>query len=134
MDEIEQICSGDINCAKERLAFEVTKIIHGEEKAVGAREGAKAAFSGEGDKTQLPTAEISRAELESGIGVLSLFVKAGLCSSNGEARRLVQGGGASLNGEKISDANAKISKENLDGDGEIVLKAGKKKFVRVVFN
>lgn len=131
--EIEEICSGDINAAKERLAFEVTLLIHGKEKADAALSGARAAFTGEGDKTQMPTVEIEKTELESGFGILALFVRAGLCSSNGEARKLIQGNGASLNGEKISDPTLKVTESNLDADGELVLKAGKKKFARIVF-
>ncbi len=132
LDEISEICKGDINAAKERLAFEVTKIIHGEEKANSALAGAKAAFSGEGDKTQMPSIEIAKADVENGIGILNLFVQAGLCSSNGEARKLIIGNGASLNGEKITDPTLKVTTANLDSDGEIVLKSGKKKFCRIV--
>lgn len=132
LDEISEICKGDINQAKERLAYEVTSIIHGKEKADGALAGAKAAFSGEGDKTQMPTIEIAKSEIENGMGVLNLFVQAGLCSSNGEARKLIQGNGASLNNEKLSDPTMKVTTANLDSDGELVLKSGKKKFVRVV--
>ncbi len=132
LDEISEICKGDINAAKERLAFEVTKIIHGEEKANSALAGAKAAFSGEGDKTQMPSIEIAKADVENGIGILNFFVQAGLCSSNGEARKLIIGNGASLNGEKITDPTLKVTTANLDSDGEIVLKSGKKKFCRIV--
>lgn len=132
LDEISEICKGDINAAKERLAFEVTKIIHGEEKANSALAGAKAAFSGEGDKTQMPSIEIAKADVENGVGILNLFVQAGLCSSNGEARKLIIGNGASLNGEKITDPTLKVTTANLDSDGEIVLKSGKKKFCRIV--
>ncbi len=132
LDEISEICKGDINAAKERLAFEVTKIIHGEEKANSALAGAKAAFSGEGDKTQMPSIEIAKADVENGIGILNLFVQAGLCSSNGEARKLIIGNGASLNGEKVTDPTLKVTSANLDADGEIVLKSGKKKFCRIV--
>ena len=96
--------------------------------------GAKAAFSGEGDKTQMPTVEVAKAELDAGLGVLALFVKAGLCASNGDARRLIQGNGASLNGKQLSDPTVKIGAGDLDSDGELVLRAGKKKFCRVVFN
>ena len=131
--EIKEICAGDINAAKERLAYEVTKEIHGKEKADSALAGAKAAFSGEGDKTQMPTVEVSKAELDAGLGVLALFVKAGLCASNGDARRLIQGNGASLNGKALSDPTVKIGAGDLDSDGELVLRAGKKKFCRVVF-
>ena len=95
--------------------------------------GAKAAFSGEGDKTQMPTVEVAKAELDAGLGVLALFVKAGLCASNGDARRLIQGNGASLNGKALSDPTVKIGAGDLDSDGELVLRAGKKKFCRVVF-
>lgn len=132
LDEIAEICKGDINQAKEKLAYEVTSLIHGKEKADAALAGAKAAFSGEGDKTQMPTVEIAKSEIESGMGVLNLFVQSGLCSSNGEARKLIQGNGASLNNEKLSDPTMKITTANLDSDGELVLKSGKKKFCRIV--
>jgi len=132
LDEIAEICKGDINQAKEKLAYEVTSIIHGKEKADSALAGAKAAFSGEGDKTQMPTVEIAKSEIENGMGVLNLFVSSGLCSSNGEARKLIQGNGASLNGEKLSDPTMKVTTANLDKDGELVLKSGKKKFCRIV--
>ena len=132
LDEISEICKGDINKAKERLAYEVTALIHGKEKAAGALSGAKAAFSGEGDKTQMPTFEIAKSEIDAGVGVLTLFVSSGLCSSNGEARKLILGNGASLNGEKLSDPTMKVTAANLDTDGELVLKSGKKKFMRIV--
>ena len=80
----------------------------------------------------MPTIEVSRFEIESGVGILNLFVQAKLCASNGEARKLIQGNGASLNGEKISDPTMKVTASNLDKDGELVLKAGKKKFCRIV--
>ena len=130
--EIDRILAGDINEAKARLAFEVTKEIHGEEESVKAREGAKAAFSGEGDKSSMPTVELSKADVEKGMGVLNLFSSAKLCSSNGEARRLVEQGGASVNGNKITDVKAVITLADCDADGELTLKAGKKKFCRVV--
>lgn len=132
VSEIDQILSGDINEAKARLAFEVTKEIHGEEEAVKAREGAKAAFSGQGDKNSMPTVEISKVDVEKGMGVLNLFSSAKLCSSNTEARRLVEQGGASVNGNKITDAKALITLSDCDEDGEFILKAGKKKFCRIV--
>lgn len=133
IDEIGRICSGNINDAKERLAYEVTKEIHGKERADSALAGARAAFGGGGDKTQMPTVELPASALGPGIGVLALFVEAGLCSSNGEARRLVQGNGASLNGRQVSDPAMRVTDGNLDEDGELVLRAGKKKFCRVTF-
>ena len=84
-------------------------------------------------KTEMPTVELSKGDLEAGIGVLSLFVSAKLASSNGDARRLIQGNGASLNGEALSDPTLKVTAANLDKDGEFVLRAGKKKFCRLVF-
>ncbi len=132
LDEISSICSGDINAAKERLAYEVTSLIHGKEEADNALAGAKAAFSGEGDKSQMPTAEISKADLEAGMGILTMFVNTKLCGSNGDARRLVQQNGASLNGKTVTDVKYAVTVADLDKDGELVLKAGKKKFCRVV--
>ena len=80
----------------------------------------------------MPTVEVSKASVEEGLGILNLFVQAGLCSSNGEARKLIIGNGASLNGEKVSDPTKKLTLADLDKDGEFVLKSGKKKFCRVV--
>ena len=133
LDEISDLCAGDVNAAKERLALEVTSLIHGREKAEAALSGARAAFGGSGDKAQMPTVEMERAALEPGAGILGLFVRAGLCPSNGEARKLVLGNGASLNGEKVSDPTLTVTAAHLDADGELVLRAGKKKVARVVF-
>jgi len=132
LEEISQICAGDINKAKERLAYEVTSIIHGKEEADNALAGAKAAFSGEGDKSQMPTVEIAKADIDNGMGILTLFVTTKLCASNGDARRLVQGNGAALNGKTVSDVKYNVTSADLDKDGELVLRAGKKKFCRVV--
>ncbi len=132
LDEISQIVSGNINEAKERLAFEVTSVIHGKEEAEKALAGAKAAFSGEGDKTHMPTAELSASRLEAGIGVIDLFAECSLGGSKSDIRRLIQQGGAAVNGKVISDVKATVTKADLDESGEFVLRAGKKKFVRVV--
>ena len=132
VSEIDQIVAGDINEAKTRLAFEVTKEIHGEQEAQKALDGAKAAFGGTGDKSSMPTVELLKADVEKGIGVLSLFSTAKLCASNAEARRLVEQGGASVNGNKVSDVKAVVTLSDCDSDGELILKAGKKKVCRVV--
>ncbi len=132
LDEISKICAGDINAAKERLAFEVTKLIHSEEKANQALAGAKAAFSGQGDKSQMPSAEIAKATVEAGIGVIDLFASANLGGSKSDIRRLIQQGGASINGTVIKDVKAVVSLNDADDDGDFVLRAGKKKFCRVV--
>ncbi|MBP3608278.1 MAG: tyrosine--tRNA ligase [Treponema sp.] len=132
LEEIAQICSGNINEAKERLAYEVTSIIHGKEEADNALAGARAAFSGTGDKTQMPTVDIAKSEFENGMGIINLFAMAKLGGSNSEIRRLVQQGGASVNGNNISDVKAIVTLNDVDEDGEFVLRAGKKKFCRVV--
>jgi len=120
----------DINKSKERLAYEVTALLHGEEEAIKAREGAKAAFSGGGDKSGIPSEKIGKAELEAGINILDLFSRTRLCSSKSEARRLVLQGGARVNDVKIEDAEALIGMADAV-DGELMLKAGKKRFFRI---
>jgi tyrosyl-tRNA synthetase len=112
----------NINVAKERLALEVTAIIHGKDEAEKSLAGAKAAFGGGGgDKSAMPTAELSRARFE-----------AGLAPSKSEARRLVQQGGAVVGEASWNDEKAPVGADRLDADGAIVLRAGKKRFVRVV--
>ncbi|MDA3949277.1 MAG: tyrosine--tRNA ligase [Spirochaeta sp.] len=138
--EIESLVSGDaasdagaINSAKERLATEITSLIHGAaeaEKAVGA---ARALFSGAGEGADaMPGATLPRGDLETGIGVLDLFVRAELCGSKSEARRLVQQGGARINDEKIDDVDAVIGVDHITQNtgstgGLLLLKAGKKR-------
>ena len=123
----------NINDAKARLAYEVTKIVHGEEEAEKAKSAAAALFSSSApvSKEGMPSAKIAAADFENGIGVLDLFTRSGLTSSNGEARRLVTQGGAEINGKKISDPKAVVTTADLD-DGELLLKAGKKRFMRVI--
>ena len=134
IEEIKAVCAGDINKAKERLAFEVTALIHGKEEAEKALEGARAAFSGGGNKEAMPTANLSLSKLNDGIGVIDLFAEAGLASTKSDARRLVEQGGAFINEEKISDIKALIGKEKLDKDKEMILRAGKKRFMRIIFS
>ena len=134
IEEIKAVCAGDINKAKERLAFEVTALIHGKEEAEKALEGARAAFSGGGNKDAMPTANLSLSKLNDGIGVIDLFAEAGLASTKSDARRLVEQGGAFINEEKISEIKAIIGKEKLDKDKEMILRAGKKRFMRIIFS
>lgn len=121
--------SRNINDAKERLAYEVTAIIHGKEEADKAREGAKAAFGGLADKSSMPTVEIEIGE--EGIGVIDLFFQAGLGASKGDVRRLIQGGGATIDDRRLSDVY-EIFKASSAKDGEIILRAGKKNYKRVL--
>ncbi|MCI6258608.1 MAG: tyrosine--tRNA ligase [Spirochaetia bacterium] len=129
--EVDKICSGDINHAKETLAYEVTKIIHGQEEAEKALSGAKAAFSGTGNKENMPSVEISKSLVENGIGVIDFFFDAKLGATKSDIRRLIQQGGANLNGKPVTDVKAVVTTADADADGEFVLRAGKKKFARV---
>ena len=129
--EVDKICSGDINHAKETLAYEVTKIIHGQEEAEKALSGAKAAFSGTGNKENMPSVEISKSLVENGIGVIDFFFEAKIGATKSDIRRLIQQGGANLNGKPVTDVKAVVTTADADADGEFVLRAGKKKFARV---
>ncbi len=131
IDEMEQWEGSQLNRAKEILAFELTKLVHGEEEAGKAQEGARALFSS-GNAAQMPEVALSQEDFEDGkIGVLRLLVKAGLAASNGEARRNVEQGGVSLDGEKVTDTKAVLEMEAIGEDG-VILKRGKKKFMKVI--
>ena len=123
-----------INAAKARLAYEVTSLIHGKEEADKALAAAKAAFGGAagGDVGQIPSKTIARAELEKGYGVLDLFVYSGLVPSKSEARRLVQQGGAVVGERKIADEKTLVDAAWLDGEGSLILRAGKKRVFRLI--
>ena len=132
IEEMDHWEGSRLNEAKEILAFELTKLVHGEEEAIKAQEGARALFAGGGSTANMPEIELSGDDFEDGqIGILKLLVKAGLASSNGEARRNVEQGGVSVDGEKVTDVKAQIAKDSISKEG-IVLKRGKKKFMRVV--
>lgn len=130
--EIDSICNGNINEAKERLAYEVTMLIHGKDEADKALAGAKAAFSGQGDKSQMPTAEVDKSLVENGVGVIDFFAAASIGGSKSEIRRLIQQGGAAVNSNVVADVKQVITLNDADETGEFILRAGKKKFVRVV--
>ncbi|NCD04635.1 MAG: tyrosine--tRNA ligase [Spirochaetia bacterium] len=127
----------NINEAKERLAYEQTKIVHGEEEAEKAKVAAKAMFSSNASaslsqREGMPSLELERSQLEEGIPVLNLFAMTSLASSNSEARRLVSGGGALINNEKITDVKFIVTDKMIDEEGELILKAGKKRFFRII--
>ena len=132
IEEMDHWEGSRLNEAKEILAFELTKLVHGEEEASKAQEGARALFAGGGNTANMPEVELSGDDFEDGqIGILKLLVKAGLATSNGEARRNVEQGGVSIDGDKVTDVKAQIVKDSIGEEG-IVLKRGKKKFMRVV--
>lgn len=134
MEEVRKLSSlegADLREAKSVLAFEATRFTHGVEEAQKARDAAKAVFGGGGDRDDLPSSEIQTAELAEGVGVIDLFMQAGLGSSKGEVRRLIQQGGASVNGKRVDDIHATVTTEDLD-DHALLLRAGKKRYHRVV--
>ncbi|MBB6478913.1 tyrosyl-tRNA synthetase [Spirochaeta isovalerica] len=123
----------EINKAKEVLAYEQTKIIHGKEEADKALAAAHAAFTSGGadDKSGMPSKEMAASDFSAGINILELFSETALCSSKSEARRLVMQNGASVNGDKINNPDALID-SSMIVDGELILKAGKKRFFRII--
>ena len=129
IEEMEKTMEGaQLNKAKELLAFELTKLVHGEEEAKKADDAAKAIFAQGGVSDDMPTTEIDASELDGGkMGILTLLVKCGLCPSNGEARRLVTQGGVSVNDEKVADPKAMI-----DLSDAVIIKKGKKVFHKAV--
>lgn len=133
MDEVRRLGSlkdADINEAKKILAFEVTKLVHGEEEAVKAQNASEALFGGKGNADTIPGIELSRLEIEGGIKLLDLLVRADLTPSKSEARRAVKQGGVSLNDEKISDADLVVDAKYIR-EGFIMLQKGKKSFCRI---
>jgi tyrosyl-tRNA synthetase len=121
----------ELNKAKEILAYELTNLVHGEEEAKKAQEGARALFSGAANTEHMPSTELTEEDFTDGaIDIVSLLVKSGLAKSRSEGRRNVEQGGVSLDGEKITDWQYAVSMDILKGDGKI-LKRGKKNFNRV---
>lgn len=118
----------DINKAKEILAYEVVKLVHGKEKADEAIAAAKALFTGKGDESAMPTTQIAKSDLPKGL--LILMTETGLTKSNGEARRIIKQGGVSINDKKVGDPSIEVT-EDLFEDGRIIIKKGKKNFHKV---
>ncbi len=134
MDEIKRLAAlegAELREAKKVLAFEATKIVHGETEAQAAQKAAAAAFSGSGDLSAMPTTTIDATRLETGIGVLEIFAEVGLTKSRGEARRMVQQGGIYINGKRVDAIDAAITTADITPDG-ILLRAGKKRYHRLV--
>ena len=130
IEEMEKTMEGaQFNKAKELLAFELTKLVHGEEEAKKADAAAKALFGAGVSDANMPTVELTT---KGEIGILDLLVEAKLCASKGEGRRLVQQGGISVNDEKITEPTTKINPSDYP-DGHIIVKKGKKVFIKVVF-
>ncbi|MCI7262646.1 MAG: tyrosine--tRNA ligase [Otoolea sp.] len=131
IDEMDKWEGSQLNTAKEILAYELTKLVHGEEEAEKAKEASRALFSS-GNAADMPTAELSEADFNGDeIDILSILQKSGLAPSRSEARRNVEQGGVSVDGEPVKDIKAVYTKAQLSGEG-LVVKRGKKKFMKVV--
>ncbi len=134
LEEIDKMDSWEgsqLNTAKEILAFELTKLVHGEEEAEKAQNAARAVFAGGGSHENMPTTELSADDFNDGkIGILDMMVKAGLAASKGEGRRLVQQGGVSVNDQKVTEPTTMYNSEDFESD--FILKKGKKVFHKFI--
>ena len=132
IDEMDKWEGSQLNKAKEILAFELTKLVHGEEEAAKAQEGARALFAGGANTENMPTCELGEEDFSDGnIDILTVLTKSGLAASRSEARRNVEQGGVSADGTQIKDIKAVFAKEQFAGDG-VVIKRGKKNFKKVI--
>ena len=132
IDAMESWEGAQLNQAKEILAFELTKLVHGEEEAAKAREASHALFAGGGDSAHMPTVELYSADFADGdMDILSLLVKTELAPSRSDARRAVEQGGVSVADEKVTDIRTAYNADSFGADG-LVVKRGKKKFVKVI--
>ena len=134
MEEIEAMSQWEgskLNEAKDILAYELTTLVHGEEEANKAREASKALFGGGADTSNMPTCELTDEDFDGGeIDLSAILVKSGLCTSRSDARRAAEQGGISVNNEKETDFRRWFTKEDI-GD-EIIVKRGKKKFMKII--
>lgn len=135
MEEVERLSSlegAEINKAKEILAYEVTKLVHGEEEAKKALDGARAAFGGGGDTANMPTVEMDASVFEGeGIGVVTLIKEMGLVPSNGEGFRTIEQGGLTVGGNKVTDKKMNVTLDMFE-DGRLVVQKGKKTFKQII--
>lgn len=135
MDEVERLSAlegAEINKAKEILAYEVTKLVHGEEEAQKALDGARAAFSGAGDMSNVPHTKMKREKFEGeGIGVINLIKELGLVPNTSEGFRTIEQGGLTVAGEKVTDKKLAITLDMFDAEGKLLIQKGKKKFQMV---
>ena len=130
IEAMEHLQGHELNPVKERLAFEVTKMVHGEEEAQKALNAARSLFTNKADSADMPSTTLCAEDVPAeGIGVLTLLVKAGLAPSNGEARRLVQGGGIAIDDQKVSDPKQTVDAQTLKNG--VIIKKGKKVYHKV---
>ncbi len=132
LEDIEKLIAEDVIKAKKTMAFEVTKLVHGEEEANKVLEAVQALYSGKTNLDNVPSYNIEKSTLDAGVGLLDLLVNAGLAPTKSEARRNVSQGGVSINGEKVTDVAYTVTSKDISED-HILLKRGKKNFCKVVF-
>ncbi len=132
IDKMESWEGAQLNEAKEILAFELTKLVHGEEEAAKAKEASHALFAGGGNNANMPTVTVTAEDFPDGeLDIISVLVKAGLCDSRGDGRRNIQQGGVSVADEKVTDISTKYTLDDFKGEG-LIIRRGKKKFAKVV--
>lgn len=134
MDEVRRLGAlegAEINHAKEVLAYEITKIVHGEEEAVKAQEAARAVFAAGGKSDNMPTTTYAKAELDEGKDLITLLVDTKLAATRSEARRLIMQGGVTVNDVKVTEIERKFTTADFDADGALVIKKGKKGFHQI---
>ena len=132
IDEMDKWEGAQLNEAKEILAYELTKLVHGEEEAKKAKEASHALFAGGGVSAHMPTVEVTADDLYNDkLDIMAVLVKASLCESRSDARRAVQQGGVSVDGEKVTDISTSYTLDEFAGEGKVV-KRGKKKFAKVI--
>ena len=132
IDKMDGWEGAQLNTAKEILAFELTKLVHGEEEAKKAQEAARALFGAGTNTDNMPSTQLSEADFAEDVTVLDLLTKCGLIPSRKEGRRLIQQGGVSIDGEKVQDPFAKVTKDMFSENGYVVIKKGKKVFHKAV--
>ena len=132
IDKMESWEGAQLNEAKEILAFELTKLVHGEEEATKAKEASHALFAGGANNTNMPTVTVTAEDFPDGeLDIISVLVKAGLCDSRGDGRRNIQQGGVSVADEKVTDISTKYTLSDFKGEG-LIIRRGKKKFAKVI--
>ena len=132
IDKMESWEGAQLNEAKEILAFELTKLVHGEEEATKAKEASHALFAGGANNANMPTVTVTAEDFPDGeLDIISVLVKAGLCDSRGDGRRNIQQGGVSVADEKVTDISTKYTLDDFKGEG-LIIRRGKKKFAKVV--
>ena len=131
IDEMDKWEGSQLNQAKEILAYELTGLVHGEDEAKKAQSAAKALFVSGGKTDDMPTTVVAKADMEAGKDILSLLVETKLAPTRSEARRLVQQGGVSVNDEKVTDVYKTFTAEDLDEDGAMIIRKGKKVYHKV---